>query len=174
MVYKSDYVGQWKVGMFNTCCAAPCTFCFNCLCPHCGAYRQREQLLDMHSGPGTGKYFCCLGQFPICCLKDDCPRVPCLCLEVCFCLVCAVSSNRAHVQITRQLENSCCDTCLIWTTCICQCAICIFETLGHRCDPTVKNAVDFFYCTVIGCMLTQQDLEIDNSFQPPPKQQQMA
>jgi len=44
--------------------------------------------------------------------------------------------------------------------------------MGQPVDPSFENAVDCFYYIVVGCMLTQQDLEIDPD-QPGPAAQTM-
>ena len=94
--------------MFWTPCDAPCLFCFNCLCAPCGAYRQREKLL------GDAPYYCCMGAFPCCCLRNPCDKVPFLCCEVFLCTICAITSNRAYIQRTKGVQNDQCDNCLIW------------------------------------------------------------
>jgi len=168
MVFKNNAgTNQWKIGMFWTPCESPCLFLFNCLCAPCGAYRQRERLL------GDQPYVCCMGSFPCLCLADPCDKVPFLCCEVCLCTICAVTANRAYIQRTKGVMNDRCDNCLIWTTCICQWLICILQILGQPVDPSLENAVDCFYYIVVGCMLTQQDLEIDAD-QPAPQPQVMG
>ncbi len=154
---------QWKVGMCSTPCVDPGKFCYACLCPCIFAFQQRRTLI------GNGEYYCCMRAFPFCCLANPCPQ-ECLCLEVVCCTTCAVTANRGYIQGSKQLVNSPCDDCLIWLTCLCQCAICIAEIAGYQVDPSIKNAVDCFFWTVLGCMQTQQALEIDPTFNPPPKQ----
>jgi len=154
--------------MFCAPCESPLSFCFNCMCAPCGAYVQREKLL------GDSPYYCCMGNFPFLCLANPCDKVPWLCCEVLCCTVCAVTANRAYIQRTKGVMNSGCDDCLIWTTCICQWTVCLCDTFGYQCPPAIENAVDCFYYLVIGCMLTQQEIEIDENFTaPPPKQQTM-
>ena len=195
--------------MFWTPCESPCLFCFNCLCAPCGAYRQREKLL------GDAPYYCCMGAFPCCCLKNPCDKIPFLCCEVCLCTICAITANRSYIQRTKGVQNDACDNCLIWSashsrtqhlvvptaapasqvtfasvhsphsvpapspihfhraTCICQWALCILQCLGQPVDPSLENAIDCFYYIVIGCMLTQQDIEI-NADIPAPQPQVMG
>jgi len=102
-----------------------------------------------------------MGTCPVCCLAEPCEKVPCLCIEVCCCLICSVTANRTYIQRTKGIMNDPCDNCIIMTLCICQWAICIAQIVGIRVDPSVENAVDLFYHIVIGCMLTQQDIEIN-------------
>jgi len=128
---------------------------------------QRMKLL------GDQPYICCMGAFPCLCLGDACDPVPWLCCEVVFCTICAVTANRAYIQRSKQVQNDACDDCLIWCLCICQFVICCLEMLGQPVDPALENAVDCFYYIVIGCMLTQQDIEINPNFQPPPTQTMM-
>jgi len=45
--------------------------------------------------------------------------------------------------------------------------------MGQPVDPAFENAVDCFYYIVVGCMLTQQDLEIDPDM-PAPQAQSMG
>jgi len=168
MVYKGNTgVNQWKIGMFWTPCENPLLFLFNCCCAPCGAYRQRERLL------GDQPYYCCMGAFPCLCLKNPCDKIPFLCLEVACCTICAVTANRAYIQRTKGVVNDRCDNCLIWMTCICQWLICCLQMMGQPVDPSFENAVDCFYYIVVGCMLTQQDLEIDPD-QPGPAAQTMT
>ena len=47
------------------------------------------------------------------------------------------------------------------------------QCLGQPVDPSLENAVDCFYYIVIGCMLTQQDIEIDADI-PAPQPQVMG
>jgi len=165
MVYKNNAgQNQWKVEMFYTPCTAPGLFFFNCLCSCCGVYRQREKLL------GEAPYYCCMGQMPICCLKDPCEKVPWLCVEVSLCTICAITANRAYIQRTKGVMNSTCDNLLIWLTCACQFCICVLQLMGQPVDPAIENAIDCFYYIVIGCLLTQQDLEIDPTVPAPAPQ----
>src|SRR4051812_14683219 len=91
----------WQTDLFTTPCTHPLKCCYGCFCAPCMAYQQRDELMAM-----TGEeYYCCLGQFPCCCLKDPCPKVPCQCLEVTCCAALAISSNRRRVQQTYQIRN---------------------------------------------------------------------
>jgi len=168
MVFKGNTgVNMWKIGMFYTPCEEPLLFLFNCCCAPCGSYRQREKIL------GDAPYYCCMGAFPCLCLKNPCERIPWLCLEVICCTPCSVTANRAYIQRTKGVMNDNCDNCLIWCTCICQWVICCMQMVGAPVDPTLENAVDCFYYIVIGCMLTQQDIEIDADH-PAPSAQTMG
>jgi len=172
MPYKSEYVGTWKVEMFDTCCAAPGDFCLACLCPWCTAYQHRTYMLDSWNRP----YYCCGGLFPCCCLANDCPR-ECLCLEVCFCLSCAVSGNRMMVQQQYQLMNTCCDECILWSTCMLSWVLCILQAVGVPVNQELRNCADLIYCTVLGCMQTQHGIQLGliqfGDMQPAPSQQSM-
>jgi len=155
MPYKSRPTdkNEWKVGMFTTCCEDPCYFCQACWCPWCTAYSHRGLLI------GNGPYYCCGGMYPCCCLKDPCPRW-CLCLEACCCLSCAVVGNRAIIQTQQQIQNSCCDECIIWTTCIASWVLCILRLFGVNIPDSVQNCVDCLYYTVLGCMQTQHAIQM--------------
>jgi len=168
MVFKNNQGSNtWKIGMFWTPCDSPCLFLYNCVCAPCAVYGQRERLL------GDAPYVCCMGMFPCLCLKNPCDRVPWLCCEACCFTICAVTANRVYIQRTKGVMNDGCDNCLIWCTCICQWVLCILECLGQPVDPTLENIVDCFYYIVVGCMLTQQEIEI-NADVPAPQPQIMG
>ena len=114
-----------------------------------------------------------MGGFPCLCLRNPCDKVPWLCVEVCCCTICAVTANRAYIQRTKGVMNDACDDCLIWATCVCQWALCILECLNYPVDPSCENIIDCFYYIVVGCMITQQDIEI-NADMPGPQPQVMG
>eukprot|EP00667_Euglena_gracilis_P013836 EG_transcript_14295 len=145
---------EWHSSMFFVPCKNPIMCCLSCFCPWCCAFRQRRQLLEFR----MENYTCCAD---ICsCVTDSCmscirpcPNF-CLCLEVFCCLGCAVHGNRWLVQRRYQLENQCCDLCLMWTSCICSCLACITG------EDWLEFAADVLYYSVIGCMLAQHDYEM--------------
>lgn len=145
---------EWRVGMFESCCAAPFAFVKHCLCPCCYAYQHREHII------GEGEYYCCGGLCPFCCLKKPCPRVPCLCLEVVCCPFNAIMVNRHLIQYEQGLKNNCCDECLIWTAVLAGCVICILQLIGCDVPDEARNVVDCFIWTVCGCMLTQSSIQM--------------
>jgi len=168
MPFKSPHQNEWKIGMFESCCAAPGTFCLSCFCPWCTAYNHREILI------GDGEYYCCGGLCPVLCLKSSCPR-PCLICEVCLCLSCAVSGNRMLVQNMYQKANTPCDNCILWCTCLTSWVLCILSICGVNIPPEANTLADCLYCTVLGCMQTQHAVEMGlvsgyENVQGPPKQ----
>jgi len=156
MPYKSEHKGEWKIGMFYTCCEEPCYFLGACFCPCCTAYSHRQKLIQT---VGDGKYYCCAGMYPCCCLKNECPEA-CLCIESCCFLSCAVIGNRKMIQESQQLRNTCCDECILWTTCLVSWALCILRIVGVHIHESVQNCVDCMYYTVLGCMQTQHAIQM--------------
>jgi hypothetical protein len=89
------------------------------------------------------------------------------------CLSFAVSANRARIQQQRGLINDCCDECILFTMCFCSCCLTIMNLFGMQIDPSVQNAVDLLYCSVVGCMLTQQSVEIEEERMSGPERASM-
>jgi len=139
---------EWKVGLCDAPCLKPCDFCFYCLCPPCGAYHQRSVLI------GDGPYKCFLGHCGCC--SCECPKIPCLCCEVCCCPHLAIIANRAYIQETKAIKNSCCDDIIV--CCACCCRFCGDDD-GNK---DHHNCLDCGYCCVFGCMQTQQAAELDD------------
>jgi len=155
-----SYNNEWAVGMCSAPCEAPGTFLFSCFCCPCQAYSHRTTLLDNN----YDNYHCCGGLWGASCTNccDSCTRpCPqlCLCLEVCFCLNCAVSGNRYMIQDRFRLMNTPCDNCLLWFTCLLSWAITILRCFIDI-PQEVENIVDLIYYTVLGCMQTQHDIEL--------------
>lgn len=138
--------------MLNAPCANPGYFCYACLCPCVAIYQQRDAII------GDGKYQCCLGS----CMQTDCPKVPCLCIEVCCCPGLAESFTRMHIMSHWNIRPDPMDQCIICTSNVCQilatCAACF-------CDRDVanlmRNAADIMFCCVLGCMITQVATEVE-------------
>jgi hypothetical protein len=163
----------WQVSLFDSPCRSPARFCFYCLCPFYGVYAQRVRLLR-----GDRQYRCCLGP-PLELWKCDassCPRVPCLHWEALCCCICAAQAHRLLLMREAQLEDDCWDSTASVLSCCFPLAlavvICVLdsESQTHSGTPLVPlNVCDCrapvpcpcCYYAVYGCMLTQQELEID-------------
>lgn len=120
------------------------------------AGQQRLQILEVTGEP----YVCCGGMIPCCCLgepQDKC----CVALEACCCPSLAVAGNRFLIQTRFDRHNTACDDCLLWFTCLCSWAVCIAECAGCDVPEGIENAVDCLKIAVDGCMLAQQQVEID-------------
>jgi len=160
---------EWKVGMCGAPCESPGKFMFYCVCPCLGVVNHREVLI------GNGPYYCCNRHFPVCCLKDECPR-SCVWCEACCCLNIAIGVNRHILQDRYAIRNTPCDECILWCTCLTSWCLCIMRCCGYDVPPEVQNCVDCLYCTVQGCMQTQQAIEMEAvgcTLAPPPANMKM-
>merc|ERR1719456_480668 len=148
----------WEVSMLNTPCEAPGLCCYSCCCPCCSALTQRKELLEI-----TGeKYICCAGLCP--CGPCGQPQDEnCLYAEVGCCLGMAISGNRWMLQTRFLKQNDPCDECLMMCSACLSCFACILQVAGA--DEDMANAVallaDCVACSVSGCMLTQQQVEVN-------------
>jgi len=135
--------------MLYACCAQP-GFCLGaCLCAPCVAYWMRDKIVQDHP------YVCCLGKCPAPCLTGECPKIPCLCCEICCCIGIAVSATRIHVMQSLEIQPDYCDQYLICCSNVLQIVACIMSVCdvpGHEC---VENLADLFFCIVLACMQTQ-------------------
>ena len=148
--------GNWRIGLFSTCFAEPSTFCFSCICTPCKAYTQRKELLQITREP----YVCAGGMFPC----GPCAK-PCnqnwLFVEACCCPQFAVTGNRFIIQTRFDRRNTYCDDFIILFTAIAACfAVCFSVLTSGQKAEGVENCAELLVCTVNGCMLTQQDVEI--------------
>mmetsp|Transcript_5396 Transcript_5396/g.7614 ORF Transcript_5396/g.7614 Transcript_5396/m.7614 type:complete len:158 (+) Transcript_5396:382-855(+) len=113
----------------------------------------REEILA-----GSTEYRCCLGIF----CESKCPKIPCLCLEVCCCLGFAASANRIFIMERMQLRQDSCDVCLICCSNVLQILGCLMACLC--CDEgwfrIFQLMADLFTCSVIACMQTQTAYEV--------------
>merc|ERR1712096_411111 len=107
------------------------------------------------------EYVCCLGYcWPM--NRCSCPETPCLCIESCCCTWQAVMANRYAIQDRWTIENDCCDECLIcMVVCVSWCR-CIMELFGADVPEEVENIIDLLAASVMVCMLSQQQAELDN------------
>mmetsp|Transcript_52384 Transcript_52384/g.125131 ORF Transcript_52384/g.125131 Transcript_52384/m.125131 type:complete len:202 (-) Transcript_52384:254-859(-) len=172
--------GEWQIGLFSTPCMAPGSWCFGCCCPCCMAAMQRNDILEI-----TGEeYVCCGGLCP--CGPLGSPQAKeCVWLEAFCCNGLAIAANRFLVQTRFDRQNTACDDCILWVTCIVSWGVCIAQIFMDVPDE-LERIVDCLVCTVQGCMLAQQKVEIDHIRQVgyngppsaimgmlPPTQQQM-
>mmetsp|Transcript_23548 Transcript_23548/g.32862 ORF Transcript_23548/g.32862 Transcript_23548/m.32862 type:complete len:178 (+) Transcript_23548:469-1002(+) len=148
---------EWQTGMISAPCADPAYCCFACFCPWCSIYLQRNEILGEN-----GEYRCCLGIFPGCTMA--CPKIPCLCCEICCCIGCAASANRIFIMQHLQIKPDPCDTYLICCANIMQ-----ILALFARCfcndgiATLIENLADLFFCIVLACMNTQTNFEVKNN-----------
>lgn len=117
---------DWRVGLCQSPCIRPATYCSAVCCPCYVAHRQRGKILDLAHEPYVcfgGRYAdwrcCCCGCSKYCPFLED-PyetREPYLCLEVCFCMPLAVAANRFLIQdhFGRPVD--------VWSDCICCCLV---------------------------------------------------
>lgn len=175
---------EWQVKMFDTPCSEPGKFLYGCCCPCCSTLAQRTELLEMTGEP----YVCCAGLCPCGPLAEQQDQ-NCLYCEVCCCLGMAVSGNRWMLQTRYLKQNDPCDDCIICCNGVLACAACILQVAGGDEDlaDAVTCASDLMNACVIGCMLSQHQVEIEHikeqSIEPalgkvlsflPPKQQEMT
>lgn len=155
---SQNFTGHWKVGLFETPCSSPLNFCFGCCCSCCMAGKQRGEILDVIQEP----YICCGGLCPCGPLGQPQDR-NCMWLEACCCTGWAISGNRFLIQTRFDRENTACDDCIIWTTCLVSWIVCIANCFCDDLVPDeVENCVDCLIMTVNGCMLAQQQVELED------------
>jgi len=148
--------GHWQIGLFETPVKAPVSFCYGCCCSCCMTCQQRLEILDVIGEP----YVCCGGLFPCGPLGEQQDR-NCIFLETCCCPGLALSANRFLIQTRFDRENTFCDDCLMWAVCLASWAVCILNLVGCDVPDEIENLVDCARMTVQGCMLGQQQAEID-------------
>mmetsp|Transcript_70863 Transcript_70863/g.133945 ORF Transcript_70863/g.133945 Transcript_70863/m.133945 type:complete len:198 (-) Transcript_70863:123-716(-) len=154
-VISENLTGQWQIGLFEAPCKAPLEFCFGCCCTCCMAGKQRLDLLDVTGEP----YVCCAGMFPCGPLGDPQDR-NCAWAEACCCTGCAIAGNRFMIQTRFDRVNTACDECILWVACLAPWVVCILKCFIDVPDE-VENLVDCLTMTVNGCMLAQQQKEVD-------------
>mmetsp|Transcript_60837 Transcript_60837/g.144983 ORF Transcript_60837/g.144983 Transcript_60837/m.144983 type:complete len:350 (+) Transcript_60837:70-1119(+) len=160
--------GHWKVGLFEAPGASPVQCLYGCCCPCCAAFQQRNTLLDITGEP----YVCCAGLFPCCGIDKPQNDRNCLFLEACCCPGIAIAGNRFMVQTRFDKENTPCDDCILWTTCLCVYGIEIARCCGVDIPEELDCLVDCLVMSVNGCMHAQQHVEIQeimkNGYSGPP------
>lgn len=165
--------GKWKVEMFQTPCKNPVQFLYGCLCPCCASYQQRDTLLKI-----TGEPYVCFGGLCACGPLGEPQDKNCLILESCCCPGLAIDGNRFIVQTRFDKENTCCDDCIIWFTCLFSWAVMIAQCVGCDVPEELDLLADCLIMTVNGCMHAQQDIEIreiqKNGYNGPPQALMMA
>lgn len=138
--------------MFMAPCSEPVT-CFGGYClPWCCVYLQRKKLLMDQ----LENYECCAGMWgPSCTARcNKCTKGNehcCLILESLCCMGCAVHGNRWMVMQHFGLKNDCCDTFIIWLSCICSIIACLLQ------DENLENIADLIYYISVGCMIAQHE-----------------
>lgn len=169
---SESLTGEWQIGLFESPCKAPASFCAGCLCPCCCAIQQRNELLDLTGEP----YICCAGLCPCGPLGEPQDR-NCLYLEGCCCTSLAISGNRFFIQTRFDKMNTACDDCILWATCMIACGVSIASCFIDI-PQEVENCVDCMLMIVDGCMLAQQQYELEhvkkNGYALPPQQVMMA
>jgi len=149
--------GKWQSGLFEAPVKAPLSFCYGCCCSCCMTCQQRLEILDVIGEP----YVCCGGLFP-CGPLGEPQDQNCIFLETCCCPSLALSGNRFLIQTRFDRENTCCDDCILWSTCLASWAVCILQCAGVDVPDELENLVDCMIVTVNGCMLAQQQVEIQH------------
>lgn len=149
--------GHWQIGLFESPVKAPISFCYGFCCPCCMTCQQRLEILDVIGEP----YVCCGGLFPCGPLGEPQDR-NCIFLETCCCPGLALSGNRFLIQTRFDRENTCCDDCLLWAVCLAQWIVCILNCVGVDVPDAIENLVDCAAMTVQGCMLAQQQYELQH------------
>lgn len=152
-----SFTGEWQIGLFETPCKAPVNFCLGCVCTCCMAGKQRGDILDITGEP----YICCGGLCPCGPLGEPQDR-NCMWLEACCCTGMAISGNRFLIQTRFDRRNTACDDCLLWSVCIASWCVCLSKMFCDDLIPEeVENCVDCLIMIVDGCMLGQQQREIE-------------
>eukprot|EP00932_Pfiesteria_piscicida_P005612 SRR837773.15526.p1 GENE.SRR837773.15526~~SRR837773.15526.p1 ORF type:complete len:327 (-),score=84.88 SRR837773.15526:92-1072(-) len=146
--------GHWKHELFKAPCAAPGQCLYGCLCTCCAVYQQREELLRLTGEP----YVCCAGLCPCGPLGQPMDK-SCLIIEACCCTGWALSGNRFMIQTRFDKENTPCDDCILWGTCMFICALNIARCFVDLPDE-LEFCADCLIMSVNGCMHAQQHLEI--------------
>jgi hypothetical protein len=116
---------------------------------------QRLELLEFIGEP----YVCCGGIFPCGPLGQPQDK-NCVWIEACCCTGCAISGTRFLIQTRFDRMNTACDDCILWAICIAQWVVCILKCFIDVPDE-IENIVDILTCIVNGCMLAQQQTEMD-------------
>mmetsp|Transcript_110367 Transcript_110367/g.276314 ORF Transcript_110367/g.276314 Transcript_110367/m.276314 type:complete len:334 (-) Transcript_110367:429-1430(-) len=151
-----NFTGKWKVGMFEAPCQSPLQFCYGACCTCCAVYQQRESLLNLTGEP----YICCAGLCPCGPLGQPQDK-SCLIVEACCCTGWALSGNRYMIQTRFDRENTPCDDCILWGTCLF-----VWGLNIARCFVDIPDELDFIAdCLVLsanGCMHAQQHIEIEH------------
>lgn len=144
--------------MLQSPCHSPGTFCCSCICAPCKTCTQRHEILDVISE----QYVCCGGLCPCCCFKEPMDK-NCIYLEVCCCPTMALVGNRFLIQSRFLKKNDPCDNCLISMACVCDCIGCLVECFTSRdgLGDCFHHIADCIHCGVVGCMLTQQHVELN-------------
>eukprot|EP00760_Papus_ankaliazontas_P012084 PhM_4_TR15183/c7_g2_i1/m.41431 len=149
--------GEWASPLCCSFLHDPIFFLAACLCPWCTAYAQRQKLLL-----GQMQYYeCCAGINGRMCTErlNGCTQGNescCLALEVVCCLGCAVHGNRWMVQQHYGLENTCFDVFIMYLACVCSCLASITG------EESLENISDLIYHLMIGCMLTQHEVQMQS------------
>lgn len=156
MEVAEQLTGEWAVGLFEAPVKVPLSFCYGCICPCCMAAQQRLKILNIIGE----SYVCCGGMFPCGPLGQEMDE-NCAWVEACCCTGCAISGNRFLIQTRLDRQNTPCDDCLLWVTCLAPYVICCLECIDIDVPEGIENAVDCLQMIVAGCMLAQQQKEID-------------
>jgi len=151
-----NLTGEWRTGLCEAPCEAPLSFLYGLCCPCCMASQQRLKILDVIGEP----YVCCGGMFPCGPLGEPQDR-SCIWAEACCCTGLAISGNRFLIQTRLDRQNTACDDCLLWATCLAPYVVCLCECAGVDVPNEIENCVDCMQITVASCMLAQQQVEID-------------
>ncbi len=147
---------EWKTSMMNSCCSSPAFCAFACVCPCIPMWQQRMAIIGEN-----GKYQCCLGYFP--CLTMECP-VPCYCCEMFCCPGIAASVNRMFVMSALQIKPDPCDQCIICCSNIMQIVACLARIFcSQQLADALDCVADLVFCSVLACMQTQTQFEIEQN-----------
>jgi len=149
--------GQWQVGLFEAPCKAPLPCLLGCCCMCCMAGKQRLEIIDVLGED----YVCCGGMFPCGPLGNPQDR-NCAWAEACCCTGLAIAGNRFLIQTRLDRQNTACDDCILWVTCLAPLVLCICQCAGCDVPEGIEHCVHFMTITVDGCMLAQQQVEIDH------------
>lgn len=66
------------------------------------------------------------------------------------------------IQTRFDRENTACDDCILWATCLAPLVVCCCECAGVDVPDGIENLVDCMQITVSGCMLAQQQVEVQH------------
>lgn len=163
----ADRANMFKVGLMESCCEKPGCCLYGYFCAPCAAITMRRRVLQYD----MTKYSCCQGYFANACCKEGCGSdnpTFCLCLEAFCCLSCSMAGSRMTIQDTYQLRSDPCDQRLICCQQICVLASCICNVAGLFCEEAaclgdiMGCASDCMFMSIMGCMTSQIQTEIDH------------
>jgi hypothetical protein len=180
---RNNYARTWQISMMDSPKLAPAQFAFGFCCLPCAIYMLRVAMLE----GDMSRYKCCQDYiFPdssrrglenaygfkgLQGCETKCPEV-CLCIEVCSFTSLAVSSSRAYVMDTRNIQPDPCDNriirfnnCLQLLSCACSLlSLCLAMCMVDCGDLArlIDILADWVFLCTASCMHAQTDYELNH------------